>query len=218
VPIETVPFASAFWFPLEFCLDGPMTVVARRIHPDVWTKEQFLAWVETRAGDRSFEFDGVRPVAMAPASLGHNEIARNIREHLRAKLPAGMGCRTYGPRQPTETVGGALREPDAFIAGSAQRRISVTISAPVIVFEVLPPGKENRQRDEDEKVDEYESVPTILRYVIVESESRGVQVFWREPGERAWRREALDSAGPLRLPEFGVSLAFDELYEGVAFD
>nr|WP_294505047.1 hypothetical protein [uncultured Rhodopila sp.] len=57
-----------------------MTVAARRIDPDVWSKEQFLAWAATRAGERSYEFDGIRPVAMAPATLGHNEIARNIRE------------------------------------------------------------------------------------------------------------------------------------------
>nr|WP_294545318.1 Uma2 family endonuclease [uncultured Rhodopila sp.] len=195
-----------------------MTVAARRIDPDVWTKEQFLAWAETRAGDRSYEFDGVRPVAMAPATLGHNEIARNIREKIRDRLSAGMGCKTYGPQQPIETVGGALREPDAFIACSAQHRTSVTIAAPVVVFEVLSSGKENRQRDEVDKVDEYESVPTILRYVIVESESRGVRVFWREPGERAWRREPPDAAGPLDLPEFGIMLAFDEIYEGVEFD
>jgi Uma2 family endonuclease len=168
-----------------------------------------------QVGDGSYEFDGVRPVAMAPATLGHNEIARNIRETLRGRLPAG--CRTYGPQQPIETVGGALREPDAFIACSAPRRTSVIIAAPVIVFEVLSPGRECRQRDEAEKVDEYESVPSILRYVIVESERRGIRAFWREPGERAWRREAWDEAGPLRVPEFGVTLSFDEVYAGVEF-
>jgi Uma2 family endonuclease len=94
----------------------------------------------------------------------------------------------------------------------------VTIPAPVIVFEVLSPGPENRQRDEEEKVDEYESVPSILRYVVVESETRGVRVFWREPGERLWRRDPLDPDGPLQLPEFGVTVTFDEIYEGVDLD
>jgi Uma2 family endonuclease len=195
-----------------------MTVAARRIDPDVWTKDQFLAWANTQAGDRSYEFDGVRPVAMAPATLGHNEIARNIRETIRSRLPLEQGCKAYGPKQPIETVGGALREPDAFIACSAPSRTSVTIAAPIVVFEVLSPGKENRRRDEEEKVEEYESVPTILRYVIVESESRAVRVFWREPGERAWRRDPVDEAGPLSLPEFGITLGFHDIYEGVAFE
>lgn len=195
-----------------------MTVMARRIDPEVWTKEQYLVWVETRADDARFEFDGFRPVAMAPATVNHNDIARNIRETLRTRLPAGMGCRPYGPQQPIETVGGALREPDAFIACSARRPRTVTIAAPVIVFEVLSPGRENRHRDEEEKVDEYESVPSILRYVIVESEKRGVRVFWREPGERSWRSQPIDTEGPLQLREFGVALTFDEIYEGVDLD
>jgi Uma2 family endonuclease len=194
-----------------------MTVAARRIDPDVWTKEQFLAWADAQPGDGSYEFDGARPVAMAPATLGHNEIARNIRETIRARLPAGKACRIYGPQQPIETVGGALREPDAFIACSAPSRTSVAIAAPIIVFEVLSPGKENRRRDEEEKVDEYGSVPTILRYVLVESESRAIRIFWRPPGERAWRSEPLDEAGPLGLPEFAITLTFDEIYEGVDF-
>jgi Uma2 family endonuclease len=195
-----------------------MTVVARRIDPNVWTKERFLAWDEMRTDDIHYEFDGVRPVAMAPATLGHNDIGRNIRETLRIRLHADMRCRPYGPQQPIETVGGAIREPDAFIACSARRPGSVAISAPVIVFEVLSPGRENRRRDEVEKVDEYESVPSILRYVIVEAESRGVRVFWREPGERQWRRDPFDSKGPLQIPELGVALTFDEIYEGVEFD
>ncbi len=44
------------------------------------------------------------------------------------------------------------------------------------------------------------------------------ELVWGEPGERAWRRDPLDAAGPLRLPEVGVTLDFDEIYEGVAFD
>jgi Uma2 family endonuclease len=195
-----------------------MTVPARRIDPEVWTKAEFLAWADTQAGDRSYEFDGARPVAMAPATLGHNEIARNLREKIRDKLPASMGCKTYGPQQPIETVGGALREPDAFVACSSHRRTSVIIAAPVVVFEVLSPEKENRVRDAVEKVEEYESVPTILRYVVVESESRGIHVFWREPGEREWRRQPLDTSGPLHLPEFGIALTLDEVYQGVEFD
>jgi Uma2 family endonuclease len=195
-----------------------VTVVARRIDPEVWTKERFLAWAETRADDVRYEFDGFRPVVMAPATLGHNDIGRNIRETLRSRLTTDMGCRTYGPQQPIETVGGALREPDAFIACSERHLGSVAIAAPVIVFEVLSPGRENRRRDEQDKVDEYESVPSILRYAIVEAEKRGIHVLWREPGDREWRREGFDSKGPLQIPEFGISLTLDEIYEGIEFE
>jgi hypothetical protein len=61
-------------------------------------------------------------------------------------------------------------------------------------------------------------VPSILRYIIIESESRGVPVLWREHGEREWRRGSLDTEGPIGLPEFDIALAFDEVYRGNAFD
>ena len=58
----------------------------------------------------------------------------------------------------------------------------------------------------------------MLRYVVVESESRSFRAFWREPGEQAWRREAADTAGPILLPEFGIEISHDEVYSGVEFD
>jgi Uma2 family endonuclease len=155
---------------------------------------------------------------MAPATVGHNRIGRNIREAIGRKLLAGTPCDVYGPQDAIETVGGALREPDAFIACSRPPRSGVVVPAPIVVFEVLSPGRENRRRDEQEKVDEYESVPTILRYVIVESERRGYQVFWREPGGREWRRVTPEAGVPIGVPEFGVELTIDEVYAGIAFE
>ncbi len=194
-----------------------MTVAARQIDWEVWSQSRFLAWAETQPEGCRYEFDGCRPVAMAPTTVGHNRIGRNIRETIRPRLPVGAPCETYGPQDAIETVGGALREPDAFIACSRPHRTAIAVPAPIIVFEVVSPGRGNRQRDE-EKVDEYESVPSILRYVVVESERRSFRAFWREPGEQAWHRESPDTAGPIRLPEFGIDLSLDEVYSGVGFD
>jgi len=195
-----------------------MPVAARKIDHEVWSQSRYLAWLEEQPETAHFEFDGARPVAMAPATVGHNLIAGNIRDAVRHKLPRGKPCRVYGPDDSIETVGGALREPDAFIAYSNPPRNAVIVPAPVVVFEVLSPERENRRRDEQDKADEYESVPSILRYVVVECERRGYQVFWREPGERAWRRGTLETVRPIGLPEFGIELALDEVYAGIAFD
>ncbi len=90
---------------------------------------------------------------MAPATLRHNDIVWNLRGALRDKLPAGTGCRPYGPQQPIETVDGALGKPDVFVACSTQPGGALTIASPVVVFEVLSPGKENWETDEMTKVD-----------------------------------------------------------------
>ena len=114
-----------------------MSVAARPIEQEVWSKGRFLAWAATRMDDVRHEFNGFRQVAMSTATLGHNDIGRNIREKLRGRLPMGMECTPYGLRQMIATVSSALRGPDAFIACSAQCPGAVAISAPVIVLEVL---------------------------------------------------------------------------------
>jgi len=195
-----------------------MTVAAGQLDHEVWSQSRYLAWLEDQPETLHFEFDGARPVLMAPATVGHNRIGGNIRDAIRHKLPTGTPRYVYGPDDAIETVGGALREPDAFIACSRVPRNLGVVPAPIIVFEVLSPGRGSRRRDEQEKVDEYESVPTILRYVLVESERRGFQVFWREPGEREWRRGGPETGGQIRVPELGIEVALDEVYAGIDFD
>ena len=194
-----------------------MTVATRESDWEAWSQSRFLAWAEARPEGCRYEFDGFRPVARPPATVGHNRIGRNIRDAIRSRLPAGAPCDTYGPQDAIETVGGALRDPDAFIACSRLHRNAVAVPAPIVVFEVVSPGRGHRQGDE-EKVDEYEAVPSRLRYIVVDSESRSFRAFWREPGEQAWHQEAADAAGPIRLPEFGIDLSLDKVYAGVDFD
>ena len=66
-----------------------MTVAARQIDWEAWSQSRFLAWAETQPEGCRYEFDGFRPVAMAPATVGHNRIGRNIREVIRPRLPVG---------------------------------------------------------------------------------------------------------------------------------
>ena len=147
-----------------------MTVAARQIDWEAWSQSRFLAWAETQPEGCRYEFDGFRPVAMAPATVGHNRIGRNIRDAIRPRLPAGRamrhlwtaGCDRNSRRRPAR----AGRIHRVFQAAPERGRRP----APIVVFEVVSPGRGNRRRDE-EKVDEYQLVPSILRYVVVESES-----------------------------------------------
>jgi hypothetical protein len=83
-----------------------MPVAAREIDLEAWSQSRFLTWAETQPDGCRYEFDGFRPVAMAPATVGHNRIGRNTREAIRPSLPAGSPCGTYGPQDAIETVGG----------------------------------------------------------------------------------------------------------------
>jgi Uma2 family endonuclease len=87
-----------------------------------------------------------------------------------------------------------------------------------VVFEVVSPDSGGRKRDEEIKRDEYVAVPTILRYVIVESTRRGFKAFWREPDEAGWREGGFDDHGPITVPEFGFDLLLDAVHATVALD
>jgi Uma2 family endonuclease len=116
-----------------------MTIPTRRIDTGAWSQSQFLAWAEAQPEGTCYEFDGARPVAMPSATVGHNRIGRNIREAIRTRLPEGTPCDTYGSQDAIETAGGALREPDAFVACSSPHRTAIAVPAPVVVFEVVSP-------------------------------------------------------------------------------
>jgi Uma2 family endonuclease len=175
-----------------------------------WTTEQFLAWAEAQEG--RYEFDGDRPVAMTGGTVNHAIIMRNLHRCLDTRL-RGSKCTPLGPDAGVSTIGGKVRYPDALVTCSRQVGTAKTISGVVIVFEIVSPG--HAGTDRITKVQEYAAVPSILRYVIIESTSQGLLDLHRQWGETEWRAEASNETGTLSLPEIGISFPIADLYEGV---
>jgi len=69
-----------------------------------------------------------------------------------------------------------------------------------------------------EKLREYQAVPSILRYVIVESAITGLHVLHRKAGDEAWLVKALTIDDVLDLPEVGIAIPVPEIYEDIVFD
>jgi Uma2 family endonuclease len=67
------------------------------------------------------------------------------------------------------------------------------------------------------KVREYAEVPSIHRYVILESTAIGLQVLERASPDQPWQTTALTSGDILRIPEIGIEIPVAEIYEGVEF-
>jgi Uma2 family endonuclease len=85
----------------------------------------------------------------------------------------------------------------------------------VVVFEVI--SGDSSRRDRIEKVREYAAIPSIRRYVIVESVSKGLLVLHRRHGSAAFTALALTEDDTLDLPEVGITVPVAELYEDVDF-
>ena len=178
-----------------------------------WTPERFLAWAETQ--EERYEFDGFQPVAMTGRTARHNRIMTNIHAALRARL-RGMPCSYYGPDLGVQTISPKIRYPDALITCTKFPDSAKLAPNVVVVFEVVSPTSGGLDRIE--KVREYEAVPSILRYVIVESATAGLMVLHRDNGEAAWTAHTTTIAEVLAIPEVAIEVPVAEFYEDVEFE
>lgn len=173
------------------------------------TRHEFFDWAQSQ--NAPFEFDGLHPVAMTGGTIGHSQITGNIHAALRPRLQ-GSGCRPLGPDAGIATIGDAVRYPDALISCSKLRDGDYLVPGAVVVFEVV--SKTSGATDRIEKLREYQLVPSILRYIVVESTSVGLSVFERAQGDAPWTAAGLVAGDMLRIPEVGIELPIEELYVG----
>jgi Uma2 family endonuclease len=177
-----------------------------------WTIEQFLTWAS--AQDGRYEFDGIQPVAMAGANARHSLVTTNIHTALRSRN-RGSPCANFGPDLGVQTIGSTVRYPDALITCTKFPDTDRLAPDVRVVFEVLSPS--SGRTDRIEKVREYEAVPSIRRYVIVETTSAGLLVLHRQNANDAWTAAALTIDDTLSLPEIGIEIPVAEFYEDVDF-
>ncbi|HVY13607.1 MAG TPA: Uma2 family endonuclease [Rhodopila sp.] len=177
-----------------------------------WTQEQFFAWASTQ--ERRYEFDGFQPVAMTGGTNGASAIGVNLITALHGRL-RNSGCRPLGPDAGIETVNTAIRYPDALVTCSRFDPQGQKVPGVVVVFEVVSPN--SSRIDRIVKVREYAAVPSIRRYVILESSSVDLTVMERETADQTWRTTVLTGEDILRMPEIGIEIPVSEIYEGLAF-
>ena len=175
------------------------------------TLAEFLEWEERQP--LRYEFDGVGPVAMTGGTAGHAQIQRNLAFALTARL-RGKPCQFLGSDLKFQVAEGHVRYPDGMVVCSPVDRTANVVYDPVVVFEVLSPSTAGIDRIA--KAREYQSTPSVQRYVMLEQDAVGATVY-AHSGD-AWTHEILVANSILALPEIGVSLPLAELYEGIVFE
>ena len=171
--------------------------------PKPLTLKEFLVW--ERAQPERYEFDGIQPVGMTGGSVSHARLVRRLVMSLALRL--SDGCEAFGGDLKVLTSG-RVRYPDATVVCGPMDPRSDTV-APTVVAEVLSPS--TALTDRRVKTAKYASVPSMQVYVMLEQDQRRAVVLRRSAG---WREEVV--AGPdavLPLPEVGVELPLDQLYD-----
>lgn len=175
------------------------------------TPEEYLAG--ERVSQTKHEYLAGVVYAMAGASGAHNRIARNILVELSIQL-RGKQCEPFGSdmrlriRNPRATF---YYYPDVIVDCSGE--VLDEVEKPTVIFEVLSPDTE--RSDRGDKLVNYQNLPSMRVYILVDQYKAAVTVFRRGEGD-AWDMAVLGSINDtLELPEIGCSLSLRAMYERV---
>ena len=159
--------------------------------------------------------DGVL-FAMTGASRAHNLLATNLVTALRTHL-RGSGCRVVSSDMKVRlaegrryyypdlvvSCGDANDEPDAY-----------TETRPSLVVEILSPS--TAATDRREKRLAYQTIPSLVDYLIVSQDARSVVRFTRD-GE-TWTEATFEAEETIDLTSVNLTLPMEELYADVSLD
>lgn len=176
--------------------------------------EEFLDW--ERHQELRHEFvDGV-PVAMAGGTEAHNVIQGNVFAAALAKL-RGSPCRPFPSDMMVMTGTGQGRYPDVTVDCGRRDPGNLVLPQPTVVVEVLSP--ETQRLDRTIKLAEYNATPSIRHYVLIEPSEPLVNIYDRHHGGdfNLRPREVRGLDGMIELPTVPLTLAMDEVYEGLEF-
>ncbi len=157
--------------------------------------------------------------AMAGASDAHVTITLNIAAGLKAFL-RGTRCRTYASDMRVEIAGAtasskgaAYYYPDVIVTCSeSDRQSAMTKREPTAVVEVL--SKSTRNKDSNEKLENYRVIPTLRQVLLVDQDRRRIVVHTR--GTDGWMIDEV-SAGAVTfaLPSGELEMSVSDIYEDV---
>lgn len=176
------------------------------------TLAEFLAW-EERQETRN-EFVGGRIHAMAGGTRRHNKIARNVLALLLLRLGSGK-CQPYGSDMKVLIPNGNSRYGDVTVDCGPDLPEDIAATEPTVIVEVL--SKSTAFLDQTEKLDDYQSIPS-MRHILHLSQERPEGELWSRD-ESGWRRERLAGAeANVELAAIGVTFALALAYDGVMFE
>lgn len=180
---------------------------------DRYTIEEYLE-MENAATEKHGYYKG-EIFAMSGAKLHHNIITTNILVALGNKLK-GKPCRPFGSDMrihiPKNTL---FTYPDiSVICGEVESRDNddMNFLNPTAIIEVLSPSTKNYDRGEKFRL--YRDIATLKEYILVDSETIGVEAFHINSSGHWELSEYRDISYSLNIRAIDVVLPISEIYTG----
>jgi Uma2 family endonuclease len=176
---------------------------AAREHDWPRTVAEFEAW-HARQPER-WEFIDGRPRLMAPASMKHSIIKRNVLRALdRALVDSGCEVLVDGPQILTDEISAI---PDVVVTCAPIDLSTPAIAEPTVIVEVMSPSSEGD--DTLRKWFCYRKIASLKHYLVIAQDRRLVQIHSRA-GD-LWR-ERFVSDGAIELDDPPLHIQIADLY------
>jgi Uma2 family endonuclease len=173
--------------------------------------QDFLAF--ERDSNEKHEYYQGEVFAMSGAGRRHNIICINLLGQLVSRLK-GKPCRPFGSDMrlhiPENTL---FTYPDiAVYCGDAKMMDDDNALEPSVIIEILSPSTKDYDRGGKFKL--YRDIPSLREYILVDTESIGIEVFSVNQ-QKHWELEEFTSPDEvLHIPSLSVSIPLKEIYEG----
>ena len=160
--------------------------------------------------ERKLELIEGEVVAFAGGSVAHGILCSRL--HTKISLATKPPCQAF-----TSDVAIRLNDRATYVFPDVSRTCEPLdtnarwIQAPDFVAEVISP--ESKERDRSEKLDAYQSIPSVLEYLLVDSRRVWVCVFRRMAGG-FWTETTYGAEECFDLRSVAVTIDVKELYAG----
>ena len=174
--------------------------------------EEYLAQ-EERTGERN-EYVAGEVFAMVGTTPLHNQISLNVASALRTALK-GRPCRVFMSDIKLRVISAdAFYYPDVFVtcgAATPGKEAKLAIDAQLVI-EVL--SDSTSAYDRGDKLHAYRKLPSLQEYVLVDPQTRRVEVF-RLGDDGLWNLLDMSDGPELELASIDLRLGLDQVFNGM---
>ncbi|MDH3209177.1 MAG: Uma2 family endonuclease [Burkholderiaceae bacterium] len=171
---------------------------------------EYLAW-ENEQPDRNEYWRG-EIFAMVGARRGHGRVVANLVRHIGNHL-ANSPCQVFSEAMKVQIGNDAVLYPDVFVTcDHADLATDMIFRSPSLVVEVLSPT--TQAYDRSQKFSLYRRIEALREYVLIDSDSRRVEVF-RLGADGLWDLHDMSDGTALVLGSIECRIAFSDLFDGI---
>jgi Uma2 family endonuclease len=174
------------------------------------TLTEFMAWEADQATRHVF-YRG-ETFGMVGGTRGHNRVVANRARHLGNHLE-GTPCQVFSEAMKVQVFDEAVLYPDVLVTCAKQFKANeLVVRAPELIIEVLSPS--SQRHDRSEKFAIYRKLASLREYVLIDPETRRVEVFRPLPDGSCTYLDTSDS-GQLRLSSVDCGLPLEWVFKGM---